>query len=408
MRIRMVSVLLFTAFVAAGCGDLFDVQNPGSLTTDQLDEPDLVNALANTPEAEVCDAWDSMVAANALQSDDITFIGSFTFTELHMWGHMQGYNATQNSVFNSMATARWIAEDVTDRLKANNPSHALIQNGVYWGAFARVALADHFNSVPFDGGAAQTPAAVLEGTLALFDEVVAGSPDVNLRAAALGSKARVLRSLYFERGMQGADFTAAMAAAEAALAMKSDFSFVCHYAAPGSQNSLNTYHRNILNVVLDPRNIAILDPVGGLRDPRIDIGPAEVAAPPPHTGQVHRFFKYPGLDADLPASRWAEARLILAEGNLLAGNLPEAVSQINLVRAAAGLPAFASTDAAAIDTQLKYERRLEFIVEGRRLQDHRYYGNVPWQWDDVTRAMGTDRRWPLSAEEIAGNENVSG
>jgi len=408
MRIRMVSVLVFTAFVAAGCSDLFDVENPGSLTTDQLDDPDLFSVLAVTPEGEVCAAYDNLVMANSLQSDDVAFIGSFTYTELHMWGYMEGFNSTQESAFNGIATARWVAEDVVARLAASDPSNALLQNGVYWGAIARVGLADHFVGVPIDGGVAQTPQAILESTLSLFDQVTAGSSDVNLRAAALGSKARVLRSLYFERGTQMADFTAAMAAAEAALAMKSDFNFVCHYASPGSENGLNTYHKNILNVVLDPRNIAIVDPVSGVLDPRINVGPAEVAAPPPHTGMVHRFYKYAGLDADLPVSRWAEARLILAEGNLLAGNLAEAVSQINLVRADAGLSAFASTDAAAIETQLRYERRLEFMVEGRRLQDHRYYNIVPWQWDDATRALGTNRRWPISQSEIAGNPNVSG
>jgi hypothetical protein len=408
MRIRMVSVLVFTAFMAAGCGDLFDVENPGSLTTDQLDSPDLYSVLAVTPEGEVCAAYDNLVMANALQSDDVAFIGSFTFTELHMWGYMEGFNSTQESAFNSMATSRWVAEDVVKRLTASDPNNVLLMNGVYWGAIARVGLADHFVGVPIDGGAAQTPQAILEGTLALFDQVAAGTADANLKAAALGSKARILRSLYFERGKLAADFTAAQAAAEAALAAKSDFIFSCHYASPGSENGLNTYHKNILNVVLDPRNVAIMDPVSGLADPRINVGAAEVAAPPPHTGMVHRFYKYPGLDADLPVSRWQEAQLIIAEAKLIAGDLAGAVAAINLVRAGAGLSAFASTDATAIDTQMKYERRLEFMVEGRRLQDHRYYSIVPWQWDDATRALGTNRRWPISQSEIAGNDNVSG
>ena len=406
MHILRLGVLLFTAVTAAGCGDLFTVENPGSLTVADLDDPNLIPALAATPEGVVCDAWDGTVAANALQSDDVTFISSFTFTELHMWGHMEGFNTTQNAVWNSMSSARWIAAEALRRLQESNPGDTTIVRGVYWEAFARIGMADHFKEVPFNGEAPLAPDVVLEQTLPALDQV-AQTSNPDLRAAALATKARVHRSLYFERGRDASQMAAAMQAAEAALAVKSDFYFACRYQDPGSLNGLSTYHQSITGVIIDPRNVAIEDPVSGEVDPRVGdrVGPPELAAPPPHTGDVHRYFKYPGLDADLPASRWQEARLILAEAQLLAGNLQEAVDQINLVRAEWDLPEFSSMDGDAIREQLIYERRLEFMVEGRRLQDHRYYDIKPWQWDEVTKQLGTNRRWPVSSEEIAGNSH---
>lgn len=411
-RVTRVSVaLLLAALAGSGCGDLFDVENPGSLTTSELDDADLTTALLNTPEGQVCAAWGSTTAANALQADDVTFVGSYTFTELHMWGWMEGYNSTQNSVWNSLASSRWTAEDVTGRLEKRLPNPTAnvdIARGVFWGAFARVALADHFKEVPFDRGVPQAPDKVLEETLARFDraaQIAQAAGDKSLQAAALATKARVYRSLYFERGKQQSFFTSAMQAADQALAVKADFSYSCRYAQPGSQNTLAQYWTSITGSVLDPKTAELKDPVSGVHEPRIPIGPSEVKAPAPHTGFIYRFYKYPLRDSPLPVSRWAEARLILAEGNLLNGNLAEAVRQINLVRAAAKLPAFASTNAAAIRDQLLYERRAEFVAEGRRLQDHRYYNIIPWQWDEINKQKGTNRRWPVSAEEIASNPN---
>ena len=409
MHILRLGVLSFTVMIAAGCGDLFTVDNPGSLTIADLEEPDLVPALAATPEGVVCDAWDGMAAANALQSDDVTFISSFTFTELHMWGHMEGFNTVQNGAWNSLSSARWIADEAVRRLQESNPGDTTIVRGIFWEAFARIGLADHFKEVPFNGEAPLAPDVVLEQTLSALDQVAqSGNPD--LRAAALATKARVHRSLYFERGRDMGQMASAMQAAEAALAVKPDFYFACRYQQPGSLNGLNTYHQSITGVIIDPRNVAIEDPVSGMVDPRIGarVGPPELAAPPPHTGDVHRFFKYDGLDADLPVSRWQEARLILAEAHLVAGNYQEAVNQINLVRAAWDLPPFSSMDTAEVYEQLIHERRLEFMVEGRRLQDHRYYDIKPWQWDEVTKQLGTNRRWPVSSEELAGNQNYHG
>ncbi len=409
MHILRLGVLSFTVLIAAGCGDLFTVDNPGSLTIADLEEPDLVPALAATPEGVVCDAWDGIVAANALQSDDVTFISSFTFTELHMWGHMEGFNTVQNGAWNSLSSARWIAEEAVRRLQASNPADTTIVRGIFWEAFARIGLADHFKEVPFNGEPPVAPDVVLEQTLSTLDQVAqASNPD--LRAAALATKARVHRALYFERGRDMGQMTAAMTAAEAALAAKPDFYFACRYQQPGSLNSLNTYHQSITGVIIDPRNVAIEDPASGMVDPRIGtrVGPPELAAPPPHTGDVHRFFKYPGLDADLPVSRWQEARLILAEAHLVSGNYQEAVNQINMVRAAWDLPPFMSMNTDEVYDQLIHERRLEFMVEGRRLQDHRYYDIKPWQWDEVTKQLGTNRRWPVSSEELAGNPYYQG
>jgi hypothetical protein len=81
------------------------------------------------------------------------------------------------------------------------------------------------------------------------------------------------------------------------------------------------------------------------------------------------------------------------------------VQQINLVRQAAGLTDFASTDANAIRQQLIYERRTEFWLELRGWQDHRYYNVVPDMWSDAAEQKGLDRRLPISRRERDSNPN---
>ena len=415
MAIKSLALILVAAMAGTACGDLFEVQNPTNLTQEDLEASGLLAAIANTSEGAVCDAYDGLVVNNGLQSDDFTFIGSFTFTETFMWGSMEGFNSTYNAIYNAVASSRWVSDDMILRLEAALPSAASdirVGRALFWNAIARIALAEHFEEVPIDGGAPLAPDVILEGTLAILDrvaQIAGGAGDKALEAAAHGTKARVYRSLYFERG-QAALMTSAMTAATQALAVQSDFKYECRYAAPGSENTMANLWISLTGIVIDPLTAALVDPVSGLADPRIDVGPAEFAAPAPHLGSVHRYFKYSSRDSFLPVSRWQEMRLILAEGYLLGGGtLAQAVAEINLVRAAAGLTTpFASTVTADIQQQIIYERRAEFVGEGRRLQDHRYYDILPWQWIGASIALGTDRRWPVSTEEIAGNRNYSG
>jgi hypothetical protein len=98
--------------------------------------------------------------------------------------------------------------------------------------------------------------------------------------------------------------------------------------------------------------------------------------------------------------------LIIAENSLRTGDLVGAVSQINLVREAANLPPFSSTDPLAIRAQIIYERKAEFWLEGRDFQDLRNYGTIPDNWNSVARALGVNRRFPISDRELITNPNV--
>ncbi len=98
---------------------------------------------------------------------------------------------------------------------------------------------------------------------------------------------------------------------------------------------------------------------------------------------------------------------------MAAGNLANAVSIINALHTAAGLPAtFSSSDATEIMDQIIYERQAELFLEGHRFGDIRRY-NVT-----LDPAPGTPyhtggeyldtRCFPIPGIESDANPNVSG
>lgn len=77
----------------------------------------------------------------------------------------------------------------------------------------------------------------------------------------------------------------------------------------------------------------------------------------------------------LPIIRNEELLLIRAEANIGLNNLAAAQADLNLVRAAAGLPAVTLTAANAVE-QLLYERRYSLFMEGHRWVDVRRYNRL--------------------------------
>lgn len=394
----------------AGCGDLFTVENPTNLTEEDLNNPTLLDALGNTPEGEFSDGYDLAVIAVALVSDEGFHVTTQTDALNLEAGVMEGWNLRYEDLYNRLSAARWVAADVTRRLEGLVPQPASdirVAQGYFWEGIARITLADLFEAVTIDAGPPQTPVAIYESAIQLLAKAAdiahaAGSP--NLEAAAYGSIARAYRSLYFEHGEDVSYFDKAREFADKALAAKPDYHVDVHYQQPGKANTiLDRFNQGPWDA-LDPRYANLIDPVSGERDPRIVHGPKETVSVDGR--DVYLQLKYPDRNADIPVSRWQDARLILAEYYYVTGQLGQAVSNINEVRRAVSLADFASNDADEIFEQIQYERIAEFWLEARRWQDMRYWGIIPPDWAPEQKAKGVNRRWPISDAERASNPNL--
>jgi hypothetical protein len=110
-------------------------------------------------------------------------------------------------------------------------------------------------------------------------------------------------------------------------------------------------------------------------DPRTSFrDKGDTAKGPDPTRQFVEQLKYPARDTPIPVFTWQEARLIEAEAEIRLGNPARAVTLINLVRAAANLPAYAgATTEQAVLNQLIYERSAELWLQAHSLNDWRRF-----------------------------------
>ena len=403
--------------VLGACDDIFEVENPGSLVDEDLEVPFLEGTLSTTAEGSLVGAFSQALVNGEMLGDHVWHPSVQDFALLIDAGYRDRDISSAESLYNNLMSSIWVSDNMVERLQAmvaSPDAHEGVANSYFMGALARMTAAAYYEAIVYDGGPAITPAQAIADARDRFlsaADVAGAAGESNLRAASLGGAARAMRSLYYEAEIAGSGSAADMAQAETyalqALAIDDDYRLDLRYGQPGSTNghynglTIGPYHR------MHESYAFRLDPVTGEVDPRIIFNP-EPETPGPRGETRYRQMKYPELTSPLPASRAAEAELIVAEARLLEDDLPGAVTYINLVRARSGLDPFASTDAAEIRAQLIYERDTELWLEGRRWEDHRYYDIIPLAWIQRNIDIGTEPRWPISVQERFNNPNIAG
>jgi len=127
-------------------------------------------------------------------------------------------------------------------------------------------------------------------------------------------------------------------------------------------------------VLMDRELMATVEPAYrnmsfmGQTDPRVEAVDLGLVGPGTDI-EIWGTPKYASMDAPVPVATWEEARLIMAEAALEAGQLQNAVSIINGLHERVGLPDFVSNSATEIREQLIYERSAELFLEGQHMQD---------------------------------------
>jgi hypothetical protein len=423
------SLLMF-----AGCDDFLDVDNPGSLLDEDLERPELLATLANTPEANIAGTMSSLNTRSGLLSDELFHPRTQQENIDAMAGNRLASSSAVEGHWRSLSQSRFLSDEVASRLLSAGGTPSDIARAYFFAGTARMAMADHFNVIVYDHeDTPKGPITVINDAITAFTQSASHGTG-NVKAAALGQIARAYRSLYFEekhlRGNTDASlFSQAESFAQQALAADSDYNLSLRYGSPGGDNG--QYSLGSIGTgsnLIDSIYIRLADPVTGIWDPRIPHEDEDIVEV---NGITVFDLKYHASNSPLPLSRAAEARLIIAEARILVGDLAGAVSMINENRAAArsrvsasdwgggtargwppaspisDLSDFVSTDATEVYDQLKHERRAEFFVELRRWPDMRYYEIFPYRWLSTNVAAGVHLRWPVAPEEIATNENLS-
>ena len=432
----LVSALTLAAILPA-C-DVLDVNNPNNLTEESIDAPTAAAALVNGSVAAnfrgIANVWLGYLMA----TDEIVWIGS-----RDAWGQLdQGFvsnpaNEFTDAAFPLLAQARWLADRAATTLDghvATTPTTAMkteqarayLMAGLIYTIVGEVQEDFVFGDKE-EAESALGPAnmkTVLDQAITRLDKAVTVATEVNnaeLINRALGIRARAKHSRAMWDKIKPTVNTAAPLVSSAgavadANALLARVANTWRYQATYTSGTLSNFMASEINsrgeqqfdttgIVSVNRaapktilGVRLMDPITNAADPRIVTFLQE--------WKTNTNIGVPGdIYAALTLTSAKHMRLILAEDELQKGNTAGFTTQINLVRALDGLPAY-SGQIPAID-MLKHERRAALFLTGVRLFDmYRFNIRDPlWNANADTRAR-PGSLLPITCLEKNANPNI--
>lgn len=410
---QLLSVALGAAVltVAAGCDSLLEVELPGTVEAESLDNPALAQTLVNSALGQFECAYTSYVASTSILSGE--YINASGWLNINSWGWRglelnsitggcpTGRDATGLGAYTPLQQARYVAEESQrliegfDEASVPNRNELLGQLTAY-GAFSYVLLGEGFCEMAIDQGPLLQRSDVMQLAEERFTTAISyaeAAGDDNLRLMAVAGRARARLNLGDASG-----------AASDAEQVPQGFAWYAEYSTVNGRRENRMYNLNRRNryVSVNPEDFAGLM-VGDVEDPRV---PTMSSGEVGHDGVTEHWYqdKYPTADADIPMASWEEAQLILAEARL-----DQAEDYINGLRAAQDLPPLELSGGENMLDVVIEERRRQLFTEGHRLNDKlRHDIPFPTGTNHKGQAWGPITCMPLPDQERQNNPNISG
>ena len=383
---RKALTLIALAAAMAACDNLLEVDIPGRVSEDALDDPRLAATLANSVVADVECSWDNYVAAAAHHSDE--WIASSGNSTMARWGlrditptfeaYATGGCGAGYGLFTPLHGARVQAQTNFERISgftdAEVPNRATLLATIRaYGAWPLIAFSEGFCGTPLDGadevmtGAQLAALAEEQFTEAIDLASAAGLSDLSNMARVGRARARLAQEKYDD------------VIADAML-VPDGFLFVAtRDAQPGDRqnahydaiNGLATDDSGQKHATIAPNYRAL--EWKGTPDPRVAVYDDGTLGFDFFT-RHWRHDKANSFDAPTMMASWREAQLFMAEAYAMTDRLPEAIAILQELHTRAGIPDVTATDLPTQDDVIAHvieERRREFFSEGgHRLRDH--------------------------------------
>jgi hypothetical protein len=155
---------------------------------------------------------------------------------------------------------------------------------------------------------------------------------------------------------------------------------------------------------LDPSNeLAAAHPAGDLRLPTNVVTATNATTVYP-AGTTRKYSRIATNDDPVNVIRYSEVALTIAEAAAQTSDLATATTQVNLIRAKAGLAATTATTQAALITEILLQRRLELAHEGLYWFDLRRTNTVQTALPTFTQTFRN--LWPIPTQEILNSKGV--
>jgi hypothetical protein len=407
--LRCALIVGASALTVSGCGDLLEVSTPDQVVASTLDNPLLAPQLVNGAIADFECAYTNYAAGTGALTDE--FDVSTAFINWTVWdarivppndGSLGANDCTSSawSMYGPLQTARVQAENTAKRLEGWTDTEVpgrigLLATAYAYAGYSYVLLGEGFCEMAIDVGPLITRADVFRLAEARFTTAIMHATAANNAAIlnmSLVGRARVRLNLG-----KGAE-----AAADAAL-VPAGFRRDATYSSVNERRKNTVWTRNqrdlYTSVAAPFRNLTF----GGVADPRVPVTNANRRG---NDGLTPLWYsmKYTADNTPIPLATYQEAQLILAE--VRGGQ--EAVTAINRIHTIHNLPAFSSTDAAAITAQVREERRRQLFADGHRINDLLRF-NLPFPTGQTLAGIpyGTMTCIPLPDSERNTNPNLN-
>ena len=373
-------------FGLTACDKLVDVDAPSRVIASSLEDPSQADLLVNSVGADFECAFTHYIVAQGLVGNELEVSTGLIVAKEYDRRDFKTFGSSYSivlcestvdvGVYKPLSIARWDGDHLLGLLEkwtdaqVTNRQAKIATTSMYTG-FSLVLLGESMCSAALDVGPEMTPAQLFAAAADRFTKAMTAATTANnttiLNAARVGRARALLR--------QGKKTEAA---ADARL-VPNGFTFNATYSsdAPRRENAVWTRNQRSQIFTIDPSFRALT--FAGVPDPRVAVTDQKRFAAGDGRTPLWTANKYPAATTPIPLATWREARLIVAE----ADGGQSAVTQINLLHAAAGLPPFNSSDPAAITSQILYERKAELFLESHGLGDIRQYA-IP-----LTPAPGT-------------------
>ncbi len=358
--------------LAGACGSLLDVEAPSRIPAEALDDPATAPLLLNGAIGEFECALGSYVVMGGMVGDELVDATQtadrwpYDRRDVQPTDRRYGeFGCTALGVYTPLSTARWTTESVLAKLQGWTDAQVagragLIATAAAYSGYAHLLLGEGFCSgVLLDGslvpGGEATRADVLGRAVDRFG--------LAITTAQAASNADILNMALVGRARARLDLGDRAGAAADARLVAANYvkNATASTLASRRENRVFEQNNQAQAVTIGPayRNLTF----GGVADPRVRV--TDTGRNATDGNRIWAQNKYSGLATAIPIATWDEAQLIIAE----AEGGQTAVGIINLFHTRAGLPVFASTDAAAIRSQVIEERRRELFLEGHHLGD---------------------------------------
>ena len=369
----------------AACSDLLEVELPGQVRAEDLEQPRLAGVLARSVQGDFDCALSAYTWGGGLWANDLYQTDNFSrarLTQLRSdevlnFDQLECNQFTFPPIYLPFQIARVQGEQAVELITGfpadavDDRDYLLGKTHAYTG-YAYQILGETMCELAFDGGSRVSRETAMRAAESQF------SSALQYVGSASSGEARSIRNLALV-GRARARLNLGESGGVLEDASQVDRGFV-RYADLDSSNS-RLYNRVFVYVNQNQGNSTVHPDyreleVGGMPDPRVPLTHLADVQPFDGVSELWAQNKYPDLGSDIPFASWREAQLMIAE---VSGG-QTAVDIINTLRASVsdlpfvdsahpGLPAFASSDEAEISAQVWEERRRELFLQGTKIGD---------------------------------------